>query len=198
MTEPSDPFWDELGVSWSAINPNTSVITARLQARLRRQSAWMSAVVVIGLFAGAMGGLLGIGTIGIGFSSGALNFVTRGVAITCMSALLLFAVRSLLPIGSQDATRALSEMIDLAINRAQKTLSLISACLYSCAIAAVFGLVGTAIRTHLGRPPKMSPIVDVAVVALIALALFLYRRQFRLDLAKYTTLKRALAAHKEA
>ena len=89
-------------------------------------------------------------------------------------------------------------MIDLAINRARRTLSLIRACLYSCAIAAVFGLVGTAVRTHFGRPPKMSPIVDIAVVALIALALFLYRNQIRIDLAKYTTLKRALAAHGEA
>jgi hypothetical protein len=197
MTKTPDAYWDELGVTWCAIDPNVGVITSRLEARLRRQSRWMTAVVVIGLPLGAAGVLLGVGTIGIGLL-GAWNFVTRGTAIVAMSTILTFAVYSLIPVISQGTTRPLSEMIDLAIDGAQRTLSLIGAGLYSCVIAAVFGLIGTAIRTHYGRPPKMSPLVDLVIVALIALVLFLYRRQIRVELGKYRTLKQALAVDAEA
>ena len=62
-------------------------------------------------------------------------------------------------------------MIDLAIARAQRTLVTIRLGLYACAVAAVFGLVGTAIRTYLTRPPRMSPVVDLAVLVMVALGL---------------------------
>jgi hypothetical protein len=198
MKKSSDAYWDELGVTWCAIDPNASVIASRLQARLRRQSQWMAVALVIGLLFGAAGLLLGLGTIGIGFSSRAWNFVTRGVAIIAMSAILMFAVWPLQAVRSLDAARALSEMLDLAIDHSQKTLSLIRAGLYCCVIAAVFGLVGTAIRTHLGRPPKMSPIVDLVMLGLIALVLFLYDRHIRVELRKYRALRQALAVDAEA
>jgi ABC-type multidrug transport system fused ATPase/permease subunit len=165
---------------------------SQLEVRLHRQSQWMAAAVVIGMLVGGMGLLLGLGTIGIGRSSGAWNFVTRGVGISAISAILMFAVWSLQPIGSLDATCTLSQMIDLAIERAQKTLSLIRAGLYSCVIAAVFGLLGTAIRTHLGRPPKMSPIIDLLILGMFALVLVLCDRQTRRKLGKYRSLHEAL------
>lgn len=198
MTEPSDANWDELGVAWRAADPNTGVIASRLEARLSRQSKWMTAILVIGLPLCGVGVLLGVATIGIGCFSGAWNFVTRGIAIVAMSAILGYALWSLQPLRSPDTTRALSELIDLAIDRARRTLTLIRAALYSCIIAAVFGLIGTAIRTHLGRSPKMSPIIDLVILALIALALLLYRRQIQVERAKYRTLKRALAVDGDA
>jgi hypothetical protein len=198
MTQSSDANWDELGVVWRAVNPNVTVIASRLEARLSRQSQWMTAVLVIGLPLCGAGLLLGAATIGIGCFSGAWNFVTRGIAIIAMSAVLGYAVLSLQPLRSPDTTRAISELIDLAVDRAQRTLSLIRASLYACVIAAVFGLIGTAIRTHLGRPPKMSPIIDLVILALIALALFLYRRQVQFEQEKYRTLKLALAADGDA
>jgi hypothetical protein len=197
VTKSSDAYWDELGVTWCAIEPNASVIASRLEARLRRQSRWMTSGVVIGLPLGAAGVLLGMATIGIGLF-GAWNFVTRGIAILAMSAILTFALASLLQVRSGSTTGALAEMIDLAIDRAQRTLSLVRAGLYSCVIAAVFGLVGTAIRTHLRRPPKLSPIVDLVILGLIALVLFLYGRQVRVEQGKYRTLKQALAVDAEA
>jgi hypothetical protein len=63
---------------------------------------------------------------------------------------------------------------------------------------AVFGLVGTAIRTHLGRPPGMSPIVDLVILALIALVLFLCLRQLRVEVGKYRSLRQALAVDGDA
>jgi hypothetical protein len=197
MTKSSDAYWDELGVTWCAIEPNATIIASRLEARLRRQSRWMAAAVVIGLPLGAAGVLLGLVTIGIGLS-GAWNFVTRGVAIVAISAILTAAVYSLVPVVSGGSTHALSQMIELAIGRVQRTLLLLRAGLYSCVIAAVFGLVGTAIRTHLGRPPKLSPIIDLVILGLIALVLVLYRRQLRVDLGKYRALRQALAVDAEA
>ncbi len=198
MTQSSDGNWDELGVIWRAVNPNVTVIASRLEARLSRQSQWMTAVLVIGLPLCAAGLLLGLATICIGCFSGAWNFVTRGVAIIAMSAILGYAVWSLQPLRSPDATRAISELISLAIDRAQRTLALIRASLYACVIAAVFGIMGIAIRTHLGRPPKMSPIIDLVILALIAVALFLYRRQIQFEQEKYRTLKRALTVDGDA
>jgi hypothetical protein len=197
MSKSSDDYWDELGVTWCAIDPDTSAIKPRLEARLRRQTEWITAGLVIGLPLGVAGVLLGVVTICLGFL-GPWNFVTRGIAILAMSVILTIAVWSLQPVRSVDATRALSQMIDLAIDRGQRTLSLIRAGLYSCVIATVFGLVGTVIRTHLGNPPKMSPVVDLVIVALLALVLGLYGRQIRTDLARYRALKRALAGDAES
>jgi hypothetical protein len=192
MTEPPDAKWDELGVAWRAIDPNISVIKPRLEARLRRQTEWITAALVIGLPLGVAGVLLGVVTIFLGFL-GPWNFVTRGIAMVAMSTILSLALWSLQPVRSIATTSALSQMIDLAIDRAQRTRSVIRAGFYSCLIAAVFGLIGTAIRTHLGNPPKMSPVIDLVIVALIALVLWLYGRQLRVELAKYAALKRALA-----
>jgi hypothetical protein len=194
MTESSDVYWDELGVTWRAIDPDVTVIASRLEARLRRQSRWITAGLAIGLPLGAVGVLLGVRTIVIGLASGGWNFLTRGIAIVAMSALLTFAMWSLQSAGARSAAHGtLSERIDLAIRRAQATFSLIKAGQYSCVIAAVFGLVGTVIRTHLGNPPKMSPIIDLVALALIALALFQAGGQVRARLVKYCALKQALA-----
>jgi hypothetical protein len=104
----------------------------------------------------------------------------------------MFAVWSLHPIASPDAASAQTQLIDLAIERARKTLSLIRAGLASCVIAAVFGLAGTAIRTHLGRPPKLSPVVDLLILGMIVLALLLCDQLTRRRLGKYQRLKAAL------
>ena len=145
----------------------------------------------------AAGVLLGVTTIWSGWHSGTWNFVTRGVGIIAMSATLNLAVSSLLPVRS-GGTGGLCEMVDRAIGRAQRTLVLIGAGLYACVIAAVFGLVGTVIRTHLAAPPRMSPISDLAVLALVALALFLYARQIKVELWKYRTLRGALEVKGDA
>jgi hypothetical protein len=196
MTESADTYWDELGVAWCAIDPNISVIASRLEVRLRRQSRWITTGLVIGLPMGAAGVLLGVATILIGLS-GAWNFVIRGIAIVAMSAILTFALSSLLSVRSGGTTRTLSEMIKLAIDRTQRTLALTRAGLYACVCAVAFGLVGTAVRIHFGRPPRMSPVVDLAILALIALALALYQRQIRVELEKYRALRRALAVDAE-
>jgi hypothetical protein len=198
MTESSGPYSDERGAAWTAIDPKLRAIASRLPVRLRRQSQWMAVALVIGLLFGAMGVLLGLVTIGSGLSFHIWNFLTIGVAIIAMSIIIMFATWRLQDSSRLDAAQALSQMIDLAIDHAQKTLSLIRAGLYCCVIAAVFGLVGNAIRTNFGRPPKMSPIVPLTILAVVALAVVIWGRRTRLELGKYRSLKQALAVEETA
>jgi hypothetical protein len=193
MTTPRDAYWDELGIAWCAIKPEVNVIAPRLKARLRRQSLLITAGLVIGLPFSAAGLLLGALTIWTGLTTGTWNFVTRGLAIGVISAIVAIAVSLLLPVRASEAARALSEMIELAIARAQRTLAMIRLGFYACAVAVVFGLIGTAIRAYLASPPRMSPVVDLAVLGVFALGLFLCSRRVRVNLEKLRYLKRALA-----
>jgi hypothetical protein len=192
MTTPDDAYWDELGVAWRALNPDTGVIAPRLRARLRRQSLLILVGVVAGLPLSVAGVLLGAFTIWRGWSTGTVNFITRGIAIGAMSVLLAMAVSVLLPVRASEAARAVSNMIDLAIARAQRTLITIRLGMYACVVAAVLGLAGTAIRTSLAGPPRLSPVVDVAVLAIVALSLFIGAGRVRISLAKLRALKHAL------
>jgi hypothetical protein len=193
MTKSSEPYWDERGNAWTSIDPTLRAIASQLPVRLRRQSQWMAVAVVIGLLFGAMGVLLGLATIGSALAFHIWNFITRGGAIIAVSVILMFATWPLHEATSFDAAQALSKMIDLAIDNAQKILSLIKAGLYCCVIAALFGLVGSAIRTHFGSPPKMPPIVPLTILALVALAVLVWGRKTRLELGKYRSLRQALA-----
>lgn len=192
MTTSRDPDWDEWGVAWSAINPDVTIIAPRLKARLRRQSLLIMTGLLTGFPLSAVGILLGVLTIWRGWTTGTWNFVTRGIAIGAISAILAVAVSLLLPVKAGDAARSVSEMIDLSIARAQRGLGVIRLGLYACALAAVLGLVGTAIRTLLTRPPRISPVLDLAVLVIVALGLSVYGRHIRVDLQKLRALKRAL------
>jgi hypothetical protein len=192
MTKYANSYQDELGVAWYAIDPNLSTIASRLNIRLRRQSRWITAGLAVGLPVCAAGILLGVISIAAGGISAQWNFVTRGIAWVAMSALLAYALASLLDVRSESTASELSAMVDLAIDRAQRTLSLIAAGFYACVIAAIFGLAGAALRTHSGRPPRLSPIIAVAILALIALLLFLSRRQVWVKLEKYRALRQAV------
>jgi hypothetical protein len=192
MTQYSNSYQDELGVAWYAIDPNLSIIASRLKILLRRQSRWITAGLIIGLPSCVLGMVLGVTSIGIGGFSGQWNFVTRGIAWVAMSPIFAYALASLLDVRSESTASELSEMIDLAIDRAQKTVSLVAAGFYACVIAAIFWLAGAALRPHVGRAPQLSPFVALTIFALIALVLFQYRRQVWITLGTYRALRQAV------
>jgi hypothetical protein len=196
MTTPSDAYWDELGIAWCAINPDVDVIAARLKLRLRRQSLLITAGLVVGLSLSVAGFLLGVFTIWLGWTSGAWNFLTRGIALMAIALIVAVAASVLRPARASDGARALSEMIDLAITRAERILQTIRLGFYACAVAAVLGIVGAAIRTYLGKPPALSPIIDLAALAICALGLHLWSRHAKTTLAKFRYLKHALAVER--
>lgn len=189
----TDPYWDELGVAWSAINPDINVIMPRLKSRLRRQSFFIRTGIAVGILLAAGGCIVGAVTLWRGWTTNTWNFVTRGIAILAISALVSIAVSLLLSVSTSADVKALAEMIDLAIARAERTLKTIRLGIYACMLAAVLGLAGTAIRTYLSRPPSVSPIIDIAVLAILAFGLLHYARHTRIELAKYRYLKRAFA-----
>lgn len=197
MKTPPDPFWDELGVAWAAISPDITVIMPRLQSRLRRHSILITASLILGLPLSLAGFLLGVYTIWIGWTTGASNFVTRGISLLAIATILSFAMSALLRVRAGGDSLALSGMLDLAIARAQKTLVAIRLGICACGVAALLGVVGAAMRIQLSRPPALSPLVDLAILAIFALGLFFYGRRISGGLAKYRYLKGVLVTDGE-
>jgi hypothetical protein len=197
MTEPPDPYWDELGIAWKAVNPPMDVIVPRLRSRIRRQGLFITISLILGLPLGLSSFVLGVYSVWIAFTTGAWNFFTRGLALLAIGAIITLAMRAAMHVKSSGETTALPEMLDLAMARLDKTLFAIKLGFWSCGVAALVGLVGAAIRTRLSRPPALSPLVDLAVLAIIGLGLFEYSSRLRSELAKYKYLRRTLALEDE-
>jgi hypothetical protein len=192
MTTPSDTYWDELGIAWRAIKPEINVLMPRLQARLHRQSLFITLGFIAGVPLSVAGFILGLHTIWSGWTSGTWNFVIRGIAIGVISIILGIATSLFVPVRASKATRALSELIDLSIARSQRILLTLRLAFYACVVAAVLGLMGSVVRAQLMRPAQLSPVVDTVALALCALGLDLYGRQIKLGLEKMRYLKRTL------
>jgi hypothetical protein len=185
-------YWDELGIAWCAAQPETEIVIPRLKGRLRGQSFLLALCVTAGLLLGIAGALLGVWTLWTGWTNGAWNFVTRGTALIAVSAIMSVAALQLLPVMASDQARALPDMIDLTIARAERLLIAVRLGLVACAVAVVLGLAGTAIRILSGKPAAMSPIWPTAILAILALVLFLYSRHVRHRRRKFRYLKDAL------
>ena len=189
-----DAYWDELGIAWCAVHPETEVIIPRLRASLRGQSFLIAAYVFAGLLLGLAGALLGAYTLWRSWTFGPWSFVVRGAVLLAISGMMAVAGLELLPVMRGDQARALPEMIDLAIVRAQRLLLAVRLGLLACAVTAVFALLGSAIRIFPGKVPPNSPILLYWVVlAALALGFFFYGRHINLTRRKFRYLKEALA-----
>lgn len=193
MTAPDDRYWDDLGVAWRAISPDASAIAPRLEARLRRESTLIRAAFVVGVPLSVGGVGLGVFTMWRGWTTGTWNFVSRGSAIVAIAILLAIAMSELMAVRAAHTARAVSDMLDLTIERAYRTLIALRLALIACAVAAVMGLAGTAVRSHLAAPPRMSPVIDILLLAMLALALLVWKRDLRRRLEQLRAVKRALA-----
>lgn len=191
MTEPRDAYWDELGIAWTTIEPDLRASMPNMKRKMRWHRLLMCAVVFGGVPVGIVGGVLGIWTISVGVPAGIWNFATRGTAILVISLLVAslgWSSRSAL----RNDTETLSAMIELALLRAEKWYMAIRLGYASCVVAAAFGMIGYGIRVHSGKPPAMSPVVPMVVLAVLGLVLVLLHRSVRDRIAKYRYLKRVL------
>lgn len=191
MIEPRDAYWDELGVAWTAIEPDLRASMPRMKRQMRWHTLSMAALILGGLPVGIAGGLLGTWTIWVGLSAGIWNFVTRGAAILVISLLIAglgWSSRSAL----RGSTESLSAMVELALLRAEKWHLAIRFGYAGCAVAAVLGMIGYGIRVHSGKPPAMSPVEPMIVLAVLACVLVLLHRGIRDRIAKYRYLERLL------
>ena len=187
-----DAYWDELGIAWCAVHTGADVVP-RLRSHLRRQSLLVAAYLGAGGLLGVACVLLGAFTLWRGWTGGAWHFVTRGTALLAVSAILAIAILGLLPVRTSDQARTLPDMIDLTIARAERLLMTVRLGVVACAILAAFGLAGTAIRTYYGKPPALSPLLDLAILAILALGLLFYGRSVAITLRKFQYLKDVLA-----
>jgi hypothetical protein len=191
-----DAYWDELGIAWCAVHPETEVIIPRLKARLRVQSFLIAAGVVLGLLFGVAGALLGTYSVWRGWTIGLWNFVARGVALVAVSAIPAVAALRLLPVMLGAQARALPDMINLTIARAERLLVAIRLGLLTCAVLAAQELAVMFFRAYSGRPPAMPLVLELAVLAILAflaLGFFFYGRHINLTRRKFRYLKDALA-----
>ncbi len=193
----SDPFWDELGIEWTAIQPDNAVVAPRLEARIHRQSMLINRGLIVGLLAALTSALVSAFCIWIGWHTGEWNFVIRGIAFAVIAGILSLGITALLRVRSGGGPQSLSEMLGLSISRLRKALWLTRLGFAACGITALLGVAGTMVRTHLSRPPAMSPLVDLALLAVLALGLFLYGRRAQSDLRKYTQLRHILVGRTE-
>jgi vacuolar-type H+-ATPase subunit I/STV1 len=194
MTERSDKYFDDLGVQWRAIAVDVTVVAPRLHSRIRRQSFLIQAALLLGVPIAACGIVLGAVTVWWGWTTATWNFVTRGIAIGVIASLALTMLSSLVSVRSGSGARALTDMLALAIQRAQATLAAVRIGLLSCAIAAALGVAGAVIRARAGRPPALSPVVDLAVLVLVTVILLAWRQRTALTLGKLRYLEQALAS----
>lgn len=191
MTSSTDAYWDQLGVAWRAFNPDSNAIAQRLRLRLRSQAMCANVLAFLGIPLSVATLALGVFTIWIGFSSGAWNFVTRGVALVAIAALLACASWSQ-RIGVRADTSTLAQMLDLVLLRTRKLRKATVMGIAMCAVAAVFGVAGYAIRIRIGHAPAMSPLEPLALLGLSSVALILYARRGADEIRRLSYLKRAL------
>jgi hypothetical protein len=194
MTE--DAYWDELGIAWRAVNPETEIVIARLEGRLHRQSLLIIAGVVAGLLFGIAGAMIGAYSVWRGWAFGLWNFVVRGIVLVAVSTIPAVAALRLLPVMWGDQAKALPEMINLTISRAERLLVATRLGLLTCAIWAALELGGMAFRAYTGRPPAMPLVLELGVLvilAILAVGCFFYERHMNLTREKFHYLKDALA-----
>lgn len=184
MPRDDNAFWDELGISWRASISDPGLMSSRLEARLKLQTALLTA----GTMAAAALSLVGFGlaawALWVGWTNEIWNFIMRGVTLAAVSSVAIMAILALRTRNGIE-TRSLRDMLQASITRTERLIRAADLACYSLVILAVGGMVGYALRIRLDRPPSVSPIEDLLVLSLAGLALVWFRSSQARDLRKY-------------
>jgi hypothetical protein len=186
----TEPFWDELGIAWQA-TPAPEVPLERMKAHFRHASRQIGLAIWFAGLGGTFLAALGAFTVWQGSRQGALNFEIRGIAVLIVAAILWVMVGTLWPVRGGNA-RSLSEFAEIGLARAKRSRRELVMALAACAVAAVLGVIGTIVRTAADHPPAMSPLIDLAILALLAGIVEALRRRFRGEEARYAYLRDAV------
>jgi len=192
MTNDLDHYRDEMGITWGSAR---DVELPQLRLHIGHQSLLVGAAVAACSVIGAAGLALGGFTIWQGVALGALNFVTRGAGILVVSSLSLLAAKALWPVKASDHRGSVSALVDFGLVQSIRAIGAVRLGLAACGAAAMFGLVGAAIRYANGNPPALSPAVGVAILAGAAFALLLIGFRMRAKALKFAYLRRLLRRH---
>jgi hypothetical protein len=190
MPDHDDAFWDELGISWRASVHDTDFVSSRLEAKLKLQSALLGAGAIAATLLGVLGFAAAARALWIGWTSHFWNFITRGLVLAAVSVLAIIASLALRTRDGVD-TRSLRDMLQLSIARTERLVKAADLTCYSLAILVVGGLVGYALRIKLSRPPAISPVEDILILALAALSVIWFRQSQTRALRRYQHIRRA-------
>jgi hypothetical protein len=188
----NEPFWDELGIAWQAASPAIEVPLDRMKGHFRRETRQVRLAIVLAGLLGTLGAGLGVLTLIQGWRLGALNFATRGIGVLVAAGILWTIVATLWPVRRGEEARSLKDFADLGLARARRGRRVVVLGLAGIAGAAVLGVIGAVIRSAVGRPPALSPFIDLAVLALLAGIAEALRRRFRGEEARFAYLRKAL------
>ena len=188
----TEPFWDELGIAWQATAAPEAPLN-RMKARFERESRQIALAIGLAGLGGALLAALGAFTVWQGTRLGALHFEIRGAAVLIVAAILWVMVGMLWPVRGGDA-RSQREFAALGLARARRSRRSVTMALAACAVAAVMGVIGTMVRTAADHPPALSPVIDLAILALLAVIVEALRRKFRGDEARFAYLRDSLQA----
>ena len=184
MPRDENAFWDELGISWRASISDPSLLSSRLEGRLKLQTALLTA----GTIAAVALGLVGFGLAGwalwVGWTSHTWNFIMRGVTLAAVSLLVIMASLALRTRNGLE-TRSLRDMLQASITRTERLIRAVDLACCSIVILAVGGMAGYALRLRFSRPPSMSPVEDLLALSVAGLALVWFRRSQARVLRKY-------------
>jgi len=187
-----EPFWDELGIAWQAASPAADVPLARMKAHFRTESRLLlAAIAACTVFGTAMLALSAF-TLWQAWRLAAWNFGTRGLALLVIGTILWLIARALWPVRGSDNARSLSDFADLGFARAAQGLRVCALGFGVCAVAAILGVIGAALRTMAGHPPVVPVAVGLALVAVFAGGVAAERRRFRREQARFAYLRDAL------
>jgi hypothetical protein len=188
----TEPFWDELGIAWQAMSPLPAVPAERMKAHFHRETRQVRLAIALAALGGTSLAALGAFTLWQGWRLGAVNFGTRGLAVLIVAGILWAMVAKLWPVRGQEEARSLSDYADLGLARARGSRRAVVLGLAGCVVAGVLGVIGTMLRTAAGSPPALSPFVDLAVLALVAVIAEALRRRFRNEEARFAYLRDSL------
>ena len=196
MPRDEDAFWDELGVSWRASVRDPGLVSSRVEARLKLQSALLTAGTIAATSLGVLGFGLAAWTLWIGWTGQVWSFITRGVTVAAIS---LLAIMASLAFRTRDRleTRSLQNMLRFSITRTERLIRATDLACYSLVILAVGGMMGYALRIRFGRPPAVSPVEDLLVLSVAGLALLWFRRSQARALRRHQHIMKAFRSGEE-
>lgn len=138
------------------------------------------------------GAAVGVFTVRQGWRLGALNFGVRGLAVLIVAGILWGMVATLWNARRADDVRSLSQFAELGFARAQRNRRAVVLGLTGCAVAAILGVIGTVLRAASDHPAALSPFIDLAVLALVAIIVEALRRRFHGEEARFDYLRKEL------
>ena len=194
MTTENDPYWDDLGIAWRAVNSDSALLTARLRAQVKREMWRQRLGFAIGMLAALCG---------VAFGVAWLNEPTPGAkwigvsSIVGIAAILALCVWVRAQSFSGD-TETLLGMIEVSIAQARRRQRDDKAGYVGSGILLLIGgLIAYVCHSHLHFPlvQAMQIMAAAVVVATVGIALG-YRdaRAYRDREARFEYLKRTLLA----